>query len=47
MIGEGDTIAFRFILRGTHLVTFAGFLPTGKEDVLTGANFVRIADGKW
>jgi SnoaL-like polyketide cyclase len=46
MIGEGDTVAFRFVLRGTHLGTFAGFPPTGKEDVLTGADFVRIADGK-
>jgi hypothetical protein len=24
----------------------AGFPPTGKENVLTGADFVRIADGK-
>jgi len=31
---------------GTHLGTFAGFPPTGKEDVLTGADFVRIADSK-
>mgnify|MGYP001277197965 CR=1 FL=1 len=46
MIGEGDTVAFRFVLRGTHLGTFAGFPPTGKENVLTGADFVRIADGK-
>jgi len=46
MIGEGDTVVFRFVLRGTHLGTFAGFPPTGKEDVLTGADFVRIADGK-
>ncbi len=46
MIGEGDTVAFRFVLRGKHLGTFAGFPPTGKEDVLTGADFVRIADGK-
>ena len=25
MIGEGDGITFRFVLRGTHLGTFAGF----------------------
>jgi predicted ester cyclase len=46
MIGEEDTVAFRFVLRGTHLGMFAGFPPTGKEVVLTGADFVRIADGK-
>lgn len=46
MIGEDDTVAFRFVLRGTHLGTFAGFPPTGKEDMLTGVDFIRIADGK-
>jgi steroid delta-isomerase-like uncharacterized protein len=46
MIGEGDLVAFRFVLRGTHQGTFADFPPTGKEDVLTGVDFVRIADGK-
>lgn len=46
MISEGDTVAFRFVLRGTHLGTFAGFPPTGKEAVLTGVDFIRLADGK-
>jgi predicted ester cyclase len=46
MIGEGDTVAFRFAVRGTHLGRFAGFPPTGKEAVLTRVDFVRIADGK-
>jgi len=46
MIGESDIVAFRFVLRGTHLGTFAGFPPTGKEAVLTGEDFVRIASGK-
>ena len=46
MISEGDLVAFRFILRGTHLGTFAGFPPTGKENVLPGVDFIRIADGK-
>ncbi len=46
MIAEDNTVAFRFIMRGTHLGTFAGFTPTGKEDILTGVDFIRIADGK-
>ena len=46
MIAEGDLVAFRFILRGTHLGTFAGFPPTGKENTLTGVDFIRIVDGK-
>ena len=46
MIGEGDIVAFRFVLRGTHQGTFAGLPPTGKLDTLTGMDFIRIADGK-
>lgn len=46
MMGEGDLVAFRFVLRGTYSEPFAGFPPTGKVAVLTGADFVRIADGK-
>jgi steroid delta-isomerase-like uncharacterized protein len=46
MISEGDLVAFRFVLRGTHLGIFAGFPPSGKECVLTGVDFIRIANGK-
>lgn len=46
MIGEGDIITFRFVLHGTHTGTFGKIDPTGKEIVLTGMDFVRIADGK-
>ena len=46
IIGEGDLVAFRFTMRGTHLGMFAGFPPTGKVDVLTGVDFIRIANGK-
>jgi predicted ester cyclase len=45
MVGEGDTVAFRFVLRGTHQGTFAGFAPTGKEAILNGVDFIRIAEG--
>jgi steroid delta-isomerase-like uncharacterized protein len=46
MIGEGDTVAFRFELCGTHLGAFGPFPPTGKQIVLTGMDFLRIANGK-
>ena len=46
MISEGDTVAFRFVLRATHQGTFGRFPPTGKEVVLTGMDFIRIANGK-
>ena len=46
IIGEGDTVAFRFVLHATHQGTFAGFPATGKQVVLTGMDFIRIAGGK-
>ena len=46
MIGEGDIVAFRFVLRATHQGQFGPFPPTGKEVVLTGMDFVRIANGR-
>ncbi|GHO98081.1 hypothetical protein KSF_081290 [Reticulibacter mediterranei] len=45
MISEENTVAFRFVLRGTHQGTFAGFAPTGREAILTGVDFIRIAEG--
>jgi steroid delta-isomerase-like uncharacterized protein len=46
MLAEKDSVAFYFTVRGTHLGTFSGCPPTDKEVVLTGADFMRIADGK-
>ena len=46
MIGEGDMVAFRFVSHATHQGPFAGFPPTGKQVVITGMDFIRIAEGK-
>lgn len=46
MISEGDMVALRLLLRGTHQGAFAGFPPTGKQAVLHGTDFIRIAKGK-
>src|SRR5262249_36896618 len=46
LIAEGDRVAFRFVLQGTHQGTFAGVAPTGKLVRLRGTDVVRIADGK-
>jgi steroid delta-isomerase-like uncharacterized protein len=46
MIAEDDSVAFRFVLNGTHQGDFSVFPPTGKRVVLTGMDFVRIVDGK-
>lgn len=46
MICEGNTVAFRFTLRGTHTGPFAGIPATGKTLTLTGMDFIRVADGR-
>jgi len=40
IISEDDIVAFRFVLRGTHLSTFAGLPATGKKVTLTGMDFI-------
>lgn len=46
LLCEGDIVAFRAVIRGTHRAAYAGFPPTGKEIVFQGMDFIRIADGK-
>jgi len=46
MIGEGDAVAFRFTLRGAHAGPFAGIPPSGRMVILTGMDFIRIANGR-
>src|SRR5689334_14954627 len=38
---DGDKIAFRMRMRGTHRGTFAGIAPTGNEVNYTAIGFVR------
>jgi predicted ester cyclase len=46
MIAEGDKVAYRWILRGTHQGEFADISPTGKAVIETGITILRIAEGK-
>lgn len=51
MIAEGDRIAFRWSMRGTHSgeggpEPFAQLEPTNEEIDVTGMNIARIEDGK-
>jgi steroid delta-isomerase-like uncharacterized protein len=48
MVAENESVAFRFVLRGTHTGTapFAGIPPRGTRIALVGMDFVPIADGK-
>jgi steroid delta-isomerase-like uncharacterized protein len=44
---EGSRCATRFTGRGTHLGTWIGIPPTGKEITLSGITITRVVDGKF
>lgn len=46
LVAEGDTVAFRFSLRGTHDGDFMGIEATGNAVELTGSVFARVDDGR-
>ena len=47
MISEGDRIAFRSTMRGTHLGEFLGLKPTGKHVEFSLLDVLRIENGKF
>lgn len=46
MIVEGDKVAARFTMRGTHQGSFFGVPATGKKIEVQAMNIYRFADGK-
>ncbi|MDT3446828.1 ester cyclase [Pseudofrankia sp. BMG5.37] len=46
MVAEGDTVAVRYIMTGTHRGTFAGVAATGRAVHAQSMAFYRLADGK-
>jgi len=45
-IAEGDKVATRWTIRGTHEGEFQGIPPSGKQIEMTGITIFRIANGK-
>ena len=46
MIAEGDTVAARITVRGTHGGEYRGIAPTGRPMVRPGIYIVRIENGR-
>ena len=46
MMADGDTVAIRYTMRGTHRGSFAGVPATGKAVVAQSMAFYRLAGGK-
>jgi predicted ester cyclase len=46
MISEGDMVAYRFVLRGSHVGLFLGLEPSQQEVAIPGIGLDRIADGR-
>ncbi|WP_435344743.1 ester cyclase [Haloarchaeobius sp. HRN-SO-5] len=46
IVAEGDTVAMRVTLRGTHEGTFMDIEPTGQSFEIQNMVFTRLRDGK-
>ena len=46
LIAEGDKVAVRITMSGTHTGSFMGIPPTGKRISFTGMYVARVDDGK-
>jgi len=46
MVAEGDEVATRWTIRGTHRGEFAGIAPTGRQVTGWGMSIDRIVGGK-
>jgi len=46
ILAEGDHVAFRVSIRGTHQGPFRGIAPTGKHVTITATDIVRLDNGK-
>ena len=47
MVAEGDRVAFRATLRGTHQGPFRGLAPTGRTVAIAVLDVVRVEEGRF
>jgi predicted ester cyclase len=45
-LAEGDRVAMRFVVEGTHRGDFQGIAPTGRRAALDGIGVLRFAGGR-
>jgi len=45
-LSEGDRVATRIVVRGTHQKEMMGIPATGKEIAISAINMIRVDDGK-
>jgi predicted ester cyclase len=45
-VTEGDKVAFRWMMSGTHEEEFLGIAPTGKRVTVMGMDIVRTREGE-
>jgi steroid delta-isomerase-like uncharacterized protein len=46
LVAEGDTVALRWVSRGTHKGDLTGVAPTGKQVTIRGIQMQRISNGR-
>ncbi len=46
MVAEGDRVAVRLTMRGTHRGSLNGIPPTGREVTVTGMSIERVVEGR-
>jgi predicted ester cyclase len=46
ILAEGDRVAYRLTIRGTHRGVFLGIAPTGRPIAVSFTAIVRVEDGK-
>lgn len=47
MVANGEQVAWRFTVRGTHDGEFYGIRPTGKPVLVVGSVFTCFKNGRW